>query len=329
MSSDPVPLLRDDSIPGTLAEFTRRFSTERSCAAVLRRWKYGERGFICPRCGGTRAWYLPSRRLDECAHCHRQVSLTAGTVMHGSRKSLRLWFLAMFLFVVSKQGVSALDLSRQLGITYPTAWTWLHKLRLAVGSRTKALLRGLVEADETWEGGLHEGHGGRPKVGEKKALIAGAIEIKDQGWGRVRLDSISSGSARSLGGFLRKNVATGSTLFTDDWRSYRKPARDAGYRHFATNVSRSGKKAHEIMPAIHRVFSLLHRVLLTTYQGAVSKKHLPVYLQEYEFRFNRRASGSRGLLFQRVLSCAVGRAPPCYWQILGRRDGRTPLEVAA
>ena len=115
----------------------------------------------------------------------------------------------------------------------------------------------------------------------------------------------------------------------DDWRSYRRPARQGGYEHTATNVSKSEKKAHQILPAIHRVFSLLHRVLLTTYQGAVSQKHLPKNLFEYEFRFNRRTSSSRGLLFQRLLSAATRGSPPYYWEILGRPNGETPLRAAA
>ena len=330
MAEDLIALLRDDDIPGTLSGFVERFPNERSCAELLRRWKYREQGFVCPRCGSRSGWYLPTRRLDECARCHKQVSLTAGTVMHGSRKPLRLWFLAMFLFVVSKQGISALDLSRQLGFTLKTAWTWLHKLRSAVAYRPKSKLRGMVEADETWEGGLHEGRPGRPRVGEKKALIAGAIEVKDsRRSGRVRLSSLEDGSAKSLGRFLRAHVGVGSTLLTDDWRSYRKPAAEGGYDHIATNVSKSDRKAHEILPGIHRVFSLLHRVLLTTYQGAVTRKHLPVYLEEYEFRFNRRSSKSRGLLFQRLLSAAITQRPPFYWEIVGRPDGQTPLYLAA
>jgi transposase-like protein len=329
MATEVIPLPRDDDFPGSMPEFVAEFSSEEACAAFLRRWKYGEGGFVCPRCGHDRSWFLPSRRLDECSSCHKQVSLTAGTVMHGSRKPLRLWFLALYEFVVSKQGISALELSRRLGISPPTAWTWLHKLRCAVGNRPRTPLRGVVEADETWEGGLHEGRSGRPKVGEKKALISGAIEIREKGWGRVRLASIEDGSAASLGAFLRENVAGGSRLHTDDWRSCRKPAKEGGYDHVATNMSKCGQKAHEVLPAIHRVFSLLHRVLLTTYQGAVSRRHLPNYLAEYEFRFNRRTSSSRGLLFQRLLSAAVRRAPPYYWELVGRPDGRTPVRAAA
>ena len=328
MDDATLPLPRDDSLPETLRGFVDRFSTEDACADFLRRWKYGSDGFRCPRCDGRTAWFLPSRRLDECTTCHKQVSLTSGTVMEGTRKPLRDWFLAMYLFVVSKQGISAMELSRELGLSYPAAWTWLHKLRAAVNTRAKAELDGVVEVDETWEGGLRRGEPGRPTVGEK-ALVAGAVEVKEKGWGRARFASIEDGSSVSLGAFLRENVAPGSTLLTDDWRSYRRPARELGLNHVPTNMSKSEKEAHEVLPAVHRVFSLLHRVLLATYQGAVSQKHLPNYLAEYEFRFNRRKSWSRSLLFQRLLSAGIRRRPPYYWEILGRPDGRTPLEVAA
>ncbi len=332
MLAPEIPLLRDDSLPRSLAEFTLRFSDDEACAEVLRRWKYGDRGFVCPCCGGSTAWFLPSRRLDECRACHRQVSLTAGTILHGSRKPLRTWFLAIYLFGQSKQGISALELQRELGLgSYQTAWAWLHKLRCAVRMRSTSQLSDAVEADETWEGGLHEGNPGRPTVGEKKALVAGAVEVSRdrRRWGRVRLASIPSGSAESLGEFLKEHVAKGTTLFTDDWRSYRQPAKDLELNHVPVNVSKSERNAHELLPAVHRVFSLLHRVLITTHQGGVGRKHLPAYLAEFEFRFNRRKSATRGLLFQRVLAVAVRRAPPFYWEIVGRRDAKTPLRAVA
>ena len=325
-----TPMPRDDTLPGTLPKFAARFADETRCAEVLRRWKYGDAGFNCPRCGHAAAWYLPSRQLDECRGCGKHVSLTAGTVMHGSRKPLGTWFLAMYLFVVSKQGISALDLQRQLGFgSYQTAWTWLHKLRSAAFQRVTEKLGGVIEADETWEGGLHEGHAGRPTAGEKKALVAGVIEVGGKNWGRVRLASIPNGSSASLKSFLEEHVENGSVLRTDDWSAYRKPAKELKLTHQPENVSKSEKKAHELLPAVHRVFSLVHRVLLATYQGAVSRKHLPLYLAEFEFRFNRRHSASRGLLFQRMLGFATRRAPACYWEIVGRRDARTPLRAVA
>ena len=332
MSAPVIPLPRDDSLPGTLAEFVSVFADEASCAALLRRWKYGEDRFRCPRCAGTHAWFLPSRRLDECASCHQQVSLTSGTVMHGTRKPLRLWFLAMYLFVSSKQGMSALELQRELGLrTYKTAWSWLHKLRNAVIMRPTAPLSRAVEIDETWEGGLRRGEPGRPKVCDRSALVMGAVEVSGhkRRIGRVRLASVADGSARTVKAFLQEHVERGAVLFTDDWRSYRVPAKELGHVHRPTNVSKSTERAHEILPAVHRVFSLLHRVLLGTYQGGVRRKYLPCYLAEFEFRFNRRRSARRGLLFQRLLTTCVRRTPPVYWEIIGRRDATTPLAVAA
>lgn len=303
--------LRDDALPRTLAEFVERFSDDASCAEVLRRWKYGG-AFRCPRCGHDAAWFIESRRTDECRACGGQTSLTAGTVMHKSTKPLRLWFLAMYLFVSTKQGISATSLAQQIGVSYPTGWLWLHKLRSAIGRRTTTQLMGMVEYDDTWEGGVHEGKGGRPFVGEKKALIGGAVEVLDQGFGRVRLGSMKDGSIPTFEEFFKEHVAPGSTLLTDDWRSYRAAAKSARLEHVATNVSKCDRKAHDILPGVHRVFSLVHRMLLATYQGAVSMKHLPAYLAEFEFRFNRRHSSSRGLLFQRVLACATVGAPPTY-----------------
>jgi hypothetical protein len=332
MPAPVIPFPRDDSLPGTLAEFVVVYSDESRCAELLRRWKYGDDGFRCPRCDGHRAWYLPSRRLDECTGCHHQVSLTAGTVMHGTRKPLRLWFLAMYLFVASKRGISALELQRELGLaTYRTAWTWLHKLRNAIAMRSTSPLRGPVEIDETWEGGLRRGKGGRPKVGDRSALVMGAVEVSRdrKGIGRIRLDSVHDGSAKTFKVFLKEHVTRGATLFTDDWRSYRRPAKDLGHDLRATNLSKCPDPAHLVLPAIHRVFSLIHRVLLGTYQGGVRRKYLPGYLAEFEFRFNRRSSASRGLLFQRVLACATRRSPPFHWEIVGRVDARTPLAAAA
>ncbi len=320
MSEQAVVLPRDDSLPGTLPEFMDYFSDEARCVEVLRRWKYPD-GFLCsdPTCGGTDSWYLSGRRLDECTLCGRQTSLTSGTVMHSSKKPLRLWFAAMFLFVVSKQGISAMDLKRQLGVSYPTAWSWLQKLRGATGDRVITRLSGFVEMDETWVGGPQPGVIGRPHVGGKKSLVAAAIEVpkEERGFGRVRLSSLPDGSAASFREFLASSVAPGSTLLTDDWLSYRKPAQDGGYEHIPTNVAKAEQRAHEILPGVHRVFSLLHRILLTTYQGAVSRKHLPLYLAEFEFRFNRRNSASRGLLFQRLLSASVMNRPQTYRALVG------------
>jgi len=142
--------------------------------------------------------------------------------------------------------------------------------------------------------------------------------------------SMRDGTIPTFEEFFKEHVAPGSTLLTDDWPSYPAAAKSAKLDHVATNVSKSDRKAHDILPGVHRVFSLLHRVLLATYQGAVSMKHLLSYLAEFEFPFNRRHSKSPGLLFQRVLACAVVGAPPTYGDSISgepayRRQKRRPV----
>lgn len=331
MAPNDPDLPRDDSIPEPMHEFITRFSDEAECERVLRKWKYGGH-FRCPEpgCDSESAIPIATRNLDQCSRCGKQVSLKSGTVMHASDKPLSLWFFALYYFVESKQGISAMELKRRLGVSYPTAWAWLHKMRSAVGQRSIEMLEGIVEADETWEGGLAKGSPGRPSAGGKKALIAAAIEHGPTGYGlgRLRLARLVDGSAASLKSFLENNVSPGTTLLTDDWRSYRKPAADLGYQHEAVNVSKSQAKAHEVLPGVHRVFSLLHRVLAGTYQGAVSHAHLPAYLAEYEFRFNRRNSASRALLFQRALSFATMQRPPTYHQLRRCRGPKIAAEVS-
>lgn len=329
MVQSDIPVDVDAEFPASLVEFHARFGDERSCEAVLRRWKYRDARFRCPGCGSTAARWIRSRRLDECRGCGRQVSLTAGTVMHGTRKPLKLWFLAIFLFVRSKQGISAVQMQQDLGLgSYQTAWAWLHKLRWAVAMRPTTQLRGTVEADETWQGGRDTGRG-RPVAGVKKALVAAAVEVHQRrGWGRLRLASIPDGSAVEIGEFLAEHVAAGSRLLTDAWVSYVIPTRQLGLVHQPVNVSKASGQAHEHLPAVHRVFSLVHRMLDATHQGAVRRKHLPGYLAEFEFRFNRRKARSRGLLFQRALEAASRRPSPYYWEIVGRTDARTPLRLS-
>jgi len=316
-------LPRDDSIPQSLPAFVGRFSSEAACAATLRRWRWPE-GFRCPACGHDRSWYVETRHLDECRACGHQTSLTAGTVMHKSTKPLTMWFLAIYLFTSSKQGISASALSRQVGVTYQTGWLWLQKLRSALGARTSELLQGVVEVDETYEVGRRVGTRGRPPVSDRAALIAGAIEVPADrsGFGRLRLASLEAATGQALGDFVEEHVRPGSVLLTDGMPSYRSQRIGAAYDHVPVSVRGSGRRAHEVLPGIHRVFALLDRVLKGTYQGAVRRKHLGGYLDEFEFRFNRRNSKSRALLFQRALSAGVMRAPPTYWDFVGHDNPR-------
>jgi ISXO2-like transposase domain len=143
-----------------------------------------------------------------------------------------------------------------------------------------------------------------------KTLVAGAIKITEHGWGRARLATIPDASTDSLQQFVEANIAPGSTVISDGWATY--PGAIQGYVHEPLNISASGMQAHESLPAAHRLFSLAKRMIEGTYQGAGTVAHLQEYLDEFVFRFNRRHSRNRGLVFMRLLQRAAVADPVTY-----------------
>jgi len=309
----------DGEYPRTMAEFDRWFATEDLCRQYLLRlrWPFG---FQCPRCNSRDAW-LTKRGLMHCWECDFQVSVTAGTIFHRTRKPLRLWFQMMWWVTCQKNGASAVGLQRILGLgSYGTAWTWLHKLRRAMVRPGRERLSGEVEVDETFIGGVEEG-GGKRHVG-KKALVAVAAEIRGTATGRIRLQRVDDSSAESLVGFVKQAIDPGSIVVTDGFPSY-LGLQAAGYVHRQRVIRGSGDKADSMLPRTHRVVSLLKRWLLGTHQGRVENKHLPYYLDEFTFRFNRRMSRSRGLLFYRLVQQAVFIQPVSYRHLVVGAYGKT------
>jgi len=314
--SDPPPRVPvgGQDYPRTLEEFDEWFSSDAACTAYLQRLRWPT-GFICPACAGSTSWKT-ARGLFRCTVCQRQTSPLAGTVLEGTRKPLKTWFQAMWYVTNQKSGVSALGLQRVLGFgSYQTAWTWLHKLRRAMVRPGRDRLRGSVEVDETYVGGVEVGVSGRQTY--DKSVVVVAVELlSPKGFGRVRLGQVPNASRASLIGFVRDAIEPGSTICTDGLAAYRELP-EHGYLHKITVVTGSGLQAHVSMPAVHRVAALLKRWLLGTHQGSVSAKHLDYYLDEFTFRFNRRASGTRGLLFYRLLQQAMEVAPVPYGRIVG------------
>ena len=293
-------------LPRTALGFEERFGTEEACVAYLRRQRWSE-GFLCPKCQGTRAWQLRARALDECVACGHQASLTAGTVFEGTRKPLRLWFRVIAQLLVSKSGCSATDIAHQHGVAYQTAWTWLHKLRSCMDRSGAGKLTGEVEVDETYVGGEdEEKYKGRSLRG-KKSLVAGAAECRGEGIGRIRLSQVERATALQLCGFVAATVAPGTAVRTDGLQSYRSLGKQGfDHRRIVIGVP---KMAHTLFPRIHRVFSLLDRWLLGTYQGCASDKHRKRYLDEFVFRFNRRSVRNRWSLFDRLIPACFRPAP--------------------
>ena len=302
--------------PRTFQEFERWFVDEASCRNYLLRLRWPE-GFRCPRCGCDTSPWVTARGYLHCRKCEGEISVTAGTVFERTRSPMKTWLLAMWFVASQKQGVNALGLQRVLGLgSYRTAWTWLHKLRRAMVRSGREPLRGRIEVDETYVGGTETG-GKRGRGADKKEIVVIAVEIKEpKGFGRVRMQRIPDVSGASLVPFVSNVVEPGSEVHTDGWGGYNELAK-RGYKHNRTVLSDSGDPAHVAMPGVHRISSLLKRWLLGTHHGAVSGKHLDYYLDEYTFRFNRRTSRSRGMLFYRLVEQAVATAPVPYKVLIG------------
>jgi len=298
------------SYPLTILQFQDRFATEEACREYLFASRWPE-GFVCPACEGGHAGGETRRHLWVCTACGHQASVTAGTVMHGTRTPLRTWFWAAYLVATHHPGISAKQLSRQLGLRYETAWLILQKLRRSMVAPEREPLKGEVEVDEFFLGGLEEGQRGGRQRGEK-ALCGVAIEVRGQGSGRLRLAVLSDASGKSLGGFLKQTTAPGAIIHTDGWSGY-KGLRKAGFDHRPR--SQRAEPGEKLLPRAHRAVSNLKAWMLGTHRD-VSNEHLPVYLDEYVFRHNRRRTPMAA--FQTLLGLGARHGPETYDQITRR-----------
>lgn len=309
--------------PRSVGELHAWFRTDEDCLDYLQ-WLRWPTGFVCPVCGHEGGWRLGDGRF-MCSGCGERRSVTAGTIFDRTRTPLTVWFTACWLFATGKDGISALSLKRTLEIgSYQTTWAMLHRLRSVLVRPGRERLTGTVEVDETYIGGAEpQLRGGRAKG--KKVLTGIAVEVLEpKGLGRCRMLPLADASAASLHALVTDHVEPGATLITDGWQGYRGLA-DLGYVHHRRSQRAArirGEDTDELLPAVHRVTSLAKRWLLGTHQGAADGAHLSNYLNEFVFRFNRRRSRSRGMLFYRVLELAVAHDPVRYQDLIVSRRPR-------
>ena len=300
--------------PKTILDFTTQFPNDEVCLKYLIQNRWPD-GFVCPTCQQSGGWWLEKYQRFECKKCHRHISPLSGTLMHRSHLPIHIWFWAAYLMTTHTPGISAVQLQRQLGISkVDSAWFLLHRLRQGMVRTDREPLKGVVEADETHVGGPAKGRKGRGvREAATKTLVAGAVEIVsfqnkkgelEEKAGRVRMEILRSADGENIGKFLKKNVATGSTVKSDGWKGYSEKALK-GYNHIS-QIQGSPEHAKELAPHIHRVFSNLKSWLIGIHHG-VEPKYLQSYLDEFVFRFNRRAYPMSA--FRSLLEIVTRKAP--------------------
>ena len=295
----------------TPRQFRRRFRTEADCLRYVMRRKWPD-GFRCPRCAHDQAYLITSRRKYQCKRCGHQTSVTANTVFHKTRKPLRDWFWAIFLVATRTTGSSARQIQYDLGLSYPTAWSWCHKIRQAMADRdVDYTLQGLIEVDDTYVGGRKKpGPGGRGARGKVPVLVA--VESRPEGCGHVALRRLGSVSSSEVESFFRQKVGNEARMFSDGLSTYRALSRD--WPLWPLTVG-NGPTAVEVFPDVHRVIGRLKNWIRGTHSH-VSGKHLNRYLAEFGYRFNRRWKKRRDTIFDRLVTACCATPTITYRELV-------------
>lgn len=302
----------------SLVEFLERYGTEEKCAKALfqARWR---RGFECPECGGREHCLLPARRLYQCNRCHHQTSLTAGTVFHGTHLPLRKWFLAMHLLTQGKHGISALELKRQIGVSFETAWNVKHKLLQVMLERENGrVLSQRVEVDDAYMGGeRHGGKRGRGAEGKTPFIAAVQTSLDEPLSGRrviyLKVQAVKDFKGKTVAAWAERSLAKTATVLTDGMSGFR--AISARVKHHEVKEMEGGWRSAK-HPAFHWVNTILGN-LKGNILGVcrwVSAKHLPRYLAEFQWRFNRRFNLET--ILNRLLQAAVLTPPMPHWLLV-------------
>jgi transposase-like protein len=305
--------------PGlSLTEFLKHYATEEQCRAALYtcRWR---KGFECPNCGHHSACKLSRRDLYQCNRCHHQSSVTAGTIFQGTKLPLSVWFLGIYFVTQNKNGISSLALSRLLGVSQNAAWRMKHKLMQVMLERdNEKPLQGRIEMDDSYWGGKRRG-GKRGRGAEDKEPFVAAVQTTEQGQPlKMKLSVLIGFQSEEIGQWSQRHLLPGSTVVSDGLACF-NAVTDIGCEH-EVHVVGGGAESVE-HPAFRWVNTMIGNVknaLHGTYH-AVRAKHLPRYLAEFHYRFNRRYDLPS--LIPRFLHVAV-RTPPMPQRLLTMAEAR-------
>lgn len=270
----------------TYTEFVRHFPDNDTCLEYLKE-KYYADGTVCPGCERpTKFHRIKTRAAYSCQFCGKQVYPTAGTIFEKSTVSLHLWFYAIFLMSSTRCGMAAKQLEREIGVTYKTAHRMFKLIRSMLMDDDEPL-SGEVEVDETYFGAKRRNapRGGRPGEGDEKKVPV--LALVERG-GRVRAKVVANVRRTSLLPVIEEHVEPGSTIYTDELRSYYLLDR-RGYQHMTVRHGEGEYvRGHVHTNTVEGYFGLIKGGLRGVYRGAVRRQYLQSYLDEYCFRYNHR-----------------------------------------
>jgi transposase-like protein len=292
------------------AEFRERFGSEQACRKALFEMRWRE-GLTCPCCGHRGFCELTTRKVFQCNHCKKQISLTAGTVFQDSKLPLTIWFLAIYHLTQSKGGISSIELGRRLGVKQPTAWLMKHKLMRVMGEREagKPKLEGRVEIDDSYLGGERSG-GKRGRGAAGKTPIVAAVETTaERKPRRIRLTVVKGFRKKEVEKLAKRDFMPGSNVVSDGLSCWSAVER-AGCTHFPM-VTGSGRQAARWAPFrwVNTTLGNIKTALAGTYHH-VSAKHAQSYLSSFAYRFNRRHQLDS--IVERLAWAAVHTTPQPY-----------------
>jgi transposase-like protein len=294
-----------------LHEFLERYGGEGQCRQALYRLRWPS-GYVCPHCGNATGCEIKQRHVYQCHRCHHQTSLTAGTIFHGTKLPLRTWFLAIYLLTQRKKSTSALQLSRELGVKYDTAWRLKHKLMQVMHEHQRHQpLSGRIELDDAYLGGERAGKRGRGS--ENKIPFIVAVETTQDGRPmKVHLRRVRGFRKTEIARYAQANILPGSEVLSDGLSCFAGVAA-ANCSHTAL-ITGSGRQAaqHPAFTWANTLLGNLKNALPGTYH-AIRDQHVPSYLAEFEYRFNRRFD--LPAMIERLTRVAL-RTPPMPYRLL-------------
>ena len=294
----------------SMSEFQRRFGSKASCAQWLSAARWPD-GFACPACGHRQSVFIATRLLHQCSACRRQTSLTAGTLFHKSRVPLDKWFWAIYRLAQDKKGCSALLLSKELDVCYPTAWLMAHKIRQAMlAGSSRRLLQHVVELDDAYLGGARAGRRGRGATGKTPLLVA--VEAQADGRpGQAAIEPVRHFRQGRVHAFAQARLNRDCTICSDGFVAFTGLS-TMGYRHRSMKVGSNTDLGVRRFPLVHLVISNLKRFLLGRHH-AIASKHAIRYVGEFLYRFNHRWQESD--LFERLATACVRDSAITYPQL--------------